>query len=406
MVFVLLRAADLLNAFTGLWIIPREISSERLGALLPLTQFGTLLALPIAILATVFTRQLCTYLTNGDTLRARGLLRDTFWFTVLALLAALGIASLALPWVCDYLRIPMSAAGYLAVGYGLLTAFLPMGISALQATKHFGALAMGSALAAPMRLLAMVLLLPLLGLSGYFLGQITSLVVTCLVIFFTLRPMLQGSTCPLLLWRDDAKPMTRYALWVALGSIVGALSTMTLTFVIRSQLPDNDSAGYYLISRFAEIATYCGHTLGLVLFPFAVEAHTRNETSTSLRNGVFGVILLGGGSLAALLYVALPWLFKILPEYNAFLPYTAQAAYLTLISTFNIACITHFQHATARNDFRYLSYTVPITLVSIAVLLVFPWAQLLQLLHLLALTALVQTLCVLVEILYKKGSRI
>ncbi len=406
MVFVVLRTADVLNAFTGLWVIPRGIAGENLGALLPLAQFGTFLALPIAILATVFTRQLCTYMTYGDRHRARGLLRDIFLFTMMALFVALGIASLTLPWVCQKLRISMSSAGYLAVIYGLLSAFLPMGISALQATKHFGALSLSSALAAPARLIGMLLLLPSLGLSGYFLGQITPLVVTCLVVFFALRPMLKGDTCPLFLWRNDCKPMTRYALWVALGSTVSAVYTMVLMLILRTQLSDSDSAGYYMISRFAEIATYCGSTLGFVLFPFAVEAKTRNETSTSLRNGVFICILLGGGGLAVLLFFLLPWLFHYVPAYQAFLPYTWHATYLTLISTLNVACVTHFQHATARNDFRYLCYTLPLTLLTTPLLLVYPWEHLLQILHLMAAFAVLQTLCVFIEIIYTKGTRL
>ncbi len=403
MVFLVLRLADVLNAITGLWIVPRGIGEANLGALLPLTHFGALFALPITILSTVFIRQLCTYLALGDNLRARGLLRDVFGLTLGVLLLALGGAMACLPWICNLLRVPYTPAGYFAIGYGLLAAFVPIGLSALQATKKFGAIAVGSAIAAPARLCAMLLLLPLCGMSGYFLGQITPLLITLAVALWVLRPSLVGrGHCAIGAWCNDLRPMTRYAAWVALGAVVGALQGLTLSFVIRHALPESDSAGYYLISRFAEIATYCGSTLWMVLFPFAAEAKARGETSASLRTGVLFAILLGGGLLATAFWFLLPPLFRLLPAYNAVLPYVPHAVYLTLITTLGMACGSHTQHATARNDFHFLAYTLPIALLTTAVLLLYPWAHLLQVLHLLAIGTGAQFLCVSIDLLCKR----
>ncbi len=403
MVFLVLRLADMLNAVTGLWIVPQGINGEHLGALLPLTHFGALFALPITILSTVFIRQLCTYMVTGDHLRARGLLRDVFGFTLALLLVAMGIAMVCLPWICTLLRVPYTPAGYLAIGYGLLTAFVPIGLSALQATKRFGAIATGSALAAPARMGAMLLLLPLCGMSGYFLGQITPLLITLAVVLLTLRAELLGrGHCPLGAWFNDIRPMLRYAAWVALGAVFGAIQGLTLSFIIRHVLPTVDSAGYYLISRFAEITTYCGSTLWMVLFPFAVEAKAKGETSGKLRTGVVFVILLGGGLLAATLALILPPLFRFLPAYNDTLPYVPHAVYLTLITTIGMACGSHYQHATARNDFRYFRYMLPAALLTTATLLCFPWSNLLQLLHLLMLSNATQLLCVFLDILHRR----
>ncbi len=405
MVFGVLRLADLLNAFTGLWVIPRGIAQDTLGALLPLTQFGALLALPLTILATVFTRQLCYYLSVGEVGCARRLLRDTLRFTLLAFCLALGGATIALPWVCQHLRIPLSLAGYCAVAYGLLAAFLPMGLAALQATKQFGALAVGSALASPARLIAMLCLLPALGLTGYFLGQILPMVVTLCVVGFVLRSLFKGEQeGTQKTWFADLKPILRYAGYVALGVCVNTFYGLILTFVIRHALPEQDSAAYYLISRFAEITTYCGSTLWMILFPFAVESQARGTSVTHLRNGVFGVILLGGLLLAGLFAWGLPWLFKTLPTYQAFLPYTSHAVYLTVITTLTVACTAHFQYATARNNFRYLCYTLPIALLTAAGLWLYPWNNLMEILHLLALSAVVQTLCVGIDSLKMKRS--
>ena len=59
MLFCAMRLADILNAVTGLWVIPRGLDEGALGAVLPLMSFGALLALPASVLSTVFARHLC-----------------------------------------------------------------------------------------------------------------------------------------------------------------------------------------------------------------------------------------------------------------------------------------------------------------------------------------------------------
>ena len=61
LVFGAMRLADALNAVTGLWVVPSRLPAQTLGALLPLTQFGAVLALPVSVLTTVFARHLGAY---------------------------------------------------------------------------------------------------------------------------------------------------------------------------------------------------------------------------------------------------------------------------------------------------------------------------------------------------------
>lgn len=401
LVFAAMRLADALNAVTGLWVVPRGISGQTLGALLPLTQFGAVLALPVSVLTTVFARHLCAYAAAGDGPRARGLLRDALLATVVALLLALGLAALLLPWLCAALRVPHSPAGYLAVAYGLVAAFLPMVTAAAQALERFGALAAGSLLAAPARLGAMLLLLPLLGLSGYFIGQLIPLFVTAGVTLWALRRLL--SAAPAAAWRADARPMLRYAAKVAVGVLAASLQTFVATWVIRARLSDDASAGYYLISRFAEIATYCGTTVATVLFPFAVSAKTRGEGSAALRNGALLAILGGGAVLAVALWLGLPWLFAHLPGYAPYISAAPLAGYLALTTTLNVACAGHFAHQQARDDFRYLFYMVPCAAFACAALVSLSDATLLRALHVLFACALLQAVCVAVDLLLRRA---
>ncbi len=48
MLFCACRAADLLNAFVGLWLVPKYVDPSELGAVTPLGNFAGLLALPVA----------------------------------------------------------------------------------------------------------------------------------------------------------------------------------------------------------------------------------------------------------------------------------------------------------------------------------------------------------------------
>lgn len=400
MLFGAMRLADALNAVTGLWVIPRGLAPGALGAVLPLMSFGALLALPASVLATVFARHLCAYAAAGDGERLRGLLRDALAASFALLLVALGVASMLMPWLCEALRVPHSPAGYLAVGYGLLAAFVPLTTAALQALGRFGALSVAALGAAPARLAAMVALLPVAGLSGYFVGQAVPLLTNVAVAVFVLRGLLFGRASRA--WRADLRPMARYALWVAVGAGAGALQGMAASFAIRHRLTDDASAAYYLISRFAEIATYCGSTLGAVLFPYAVAARVRGEPSRGLRDGVLGALLGGGVVLALALWAGLPWLFARLPGYAPYVPYAPWAGYLTLAVTLNAVSAGHFAHANARDDFRYLRYAVPLSLVAAALFLTLPCRTLAGMLHVLFFTAAVQALCVGADVFWER----
>ena len=58
MLFCACRAADLMNAFVGLWLVPKYVDSSELGAVMPLTQFANFLAIPIAAFANTFRNEI------------------------------------------------------------------------------------------------------------------------------------------------------------------------------------------------------------------------------------------------------------------------------------------------------------------------------------------------------------
>ena len=84
MIFVACRSGDVIQAFIGLWLVPKYVGTEELGAVLPLQQLSGLFAVPLAILATVFAKYVNTYATRGEYGKVKSFIRDV-------LLAACGV---------------------------------------------------------------------------------------------------------------------------------------------------------------------------------------------------------------------------------------------------------------------------------------------------------------------------
>ena len=65
MIFVACRSGDVIQAFIGLWLVPKYVGTEELGAVLPLQQLSNLFAVPLAVLATALAKNVNTYATRG-----------------------------------------------------------------------------------------------------------------------------------------------------------------------------------------------------------------------------------------------------------------------------------------------------------------------------------------------------
>ena len=100
MIFVACRSGDAIQAFIGLWLVPKYVGAEELGAVLPLQQLSGLFTVPLAVLATVFAKYVNVYATRGEFGKVRCLVRDVLMASA-ALFAvcigAAGFSSAALP---------------------------------------------------------------------------------------------------------------------------------------------------------------------------------------------------------------------------------------------------------------------------------------------------------------------
>ena len=152
LLFLAIRVADLVNAFIGLWLVPKFVPKEELGAVLPLTQFATMLALPAAIFGTVFMKQLNVLAVNDARGKMKSMLRTVFIAMALFLLFSLVVARISMVPILERMRIERGSLGILIIATGLAGAISPVYVNALQALKRFNALSLLHVLGAPIRL--------------------------------------------------------------------------------------------------------------------------------------------------------------------------------------------------------------------------------------------------------------
>jgi hypothetical protein len=103
--FVAQRFGDVLNIYIGLWLVPKYVAQDQLGALLPLTQIAGVLGLPLAIILIPFTKFINTFGAKEEYGKIKALLLDV--------LIVVGISSVIIgiytwhvaPLIFDRLRI-------------------------------------------------------------------------------------------------------------------------------------------------------------------------------------------------------------------------------------------------------------------------------------------------------------
>ena len=362
------RFGDVINVFVGLWLVPKYVPQEELGAVLPLLQVGGVLGLPLSILLVPFTKFLNTYATRGEYGKVKRLLRDVFFLSGILFVGTLIYARFFMPAVFVRMRIANGSLGLLIVASGVLGTVSPVFVNALQALKRFRVIAVINLLSAPVRLITMLIFMPIRALSGYFVGQSAPAVFSILVSLFGLRRQLGGQVKSERYWQTDWRPLVRYTLPVAMVLIAGALQAAVEMFVIRHRLSDMDSAGYYVISRFAEIGAYTGLTLMFVLFPLAAEQHEKGERGYRILwhslGGVFGI----GVLFVLIIHLSGKWLLGLVPLWKEYVPYASQMTLLTSVFVIRTAggCFANFEMACGR--FGFIGYGVAIPGIECALL--------------------------------------
>ena len=368
MLFCACRAADLLNAFVGLWLVPKYVDPAELGAVMPLTNFANFLALPAAAFANTFRNEVSRLSIGREFGKLKTLMRGVFIATAIFLFLAVIVTRFTLPLFLERIRIVEGSLGLIIIAAAFVSAVSPVYSNALQALKKFKAHSLLSAIGAPVRLLAMLVTMPFRALSGYFIGQAATPAFMMAGDVLFLRKELSVPTEPYwnrTVFKRFAILFAIFAGWAATGGICGLVETT----VIRQRLPDIDSAGYYMVTRFSEIAGYFFFTLSFTLFPYTADMAAKGKDMRPLIAKA-SLASIGFGALVAtpFFFIAKP-ILSVLPhgaEYAAY--WWAIPWHIGILAlTFPTSLYTTAEVSAQR--FGFLKWMMPIELVYPAVLL-------------------------------------
>jgi len=371
LMFAALRCGDLINAVVGLWLVPKYVPQEELGAVLPLTQFATTFGLPISILVLVFTKYLAQFKAKGELGKVKSLLRWFLGFVMVSSLLTIAIAKFTLPALFERIRIQDGSLSLLIIATGIIGTVAPVFNNALQGLKKFKTITFLNLIGAPIRLVSMLILLPIRALSGYMAGQLIPSIVAIITSTLSIRKDINGSIKSVPFWKDDGRAMLRYVFWMAVWVSAGAISTTIQTMIIRQRLPDVESAAYYMLTRFSDLAMYAGMTLSFVMFPMVTEASTKGNPSIAIFLKMAGATAVTGGiCILALAIVGGP-IFTYLPICIPYKDFSGELPLLALLGVLGIVSTGYHTYDVAANRFTFLWYVIPIHIIKVVFLVCF-----------------------------------
>ena len=368
MLFCACRAADVLNAIVGLWLVPKYVGHTELGAVQPLTHFANFLALPITIFAMAFMKEMTTLATRGEYGKMKSLMRGVFVGAAIFLALALIISKFTLPLFLERIRVAEGSLGFLILAAAFTSAVAPVYQNALQALKRFKTISFLHIIGAPIRFAVMLVAMPFRALSGYFVGQAATPAFTIATSVWSLRKELSVPAEPY--WsRATFRQMAKLLMGIAAYYVASNLLILTEQTVLRQRLPDLDSAGYYMATRFSDIAVFVACTLMTVLFPFTASLAAEGKTTRHMVVKSSLAMLAIGALLALVFAIAGRPILALLPDGDKYAEYAWTIP--CLIGTATLAAIQTFHTNTeiSAGRFAFLKWWVPINLIFAAGLL-------------------------------------
>lgn len=364
--FCVQRVSDVINLFVGLWLVPHYVPQSELGAVLPLVSIGSFLGLPLMIVMGPFLKYLNMYATHNEYGKVKALLRDGFILVSLIFLGIALYAQMLMPPIFERMRVAEGNLGLLIVLSGAVAAATPIATTALQGLHKFRTITLLGILGAPIRLAAMALFLPIRGLSGYFVGQTLPNLMTMGMTLLSLRQILKVKAEPY--WRADSKRMLSYLVPYGIGTVLSVSQMAVETFIIRHRLPDMESAGYYIISRFAETGYYVGMTMIFVAFPLISARHEKGISTHRLMWHSMAGTLAAGAALAVLFLFLGPLILGSLDTSRPYVGFVSHMAILTLLNAIRLASFCFINHEMACHRFSYLGYCSLLTIFEVVTL--------------------------------------
>ena len=361
MLFCACRAADCLNVFVGLWLVPKYVPPSELGAVMPLLHFANFLTIPVTVFATTFRQELTSLAQRNELGKMKTLMRGVFTATAAFFVLAIVVSRILLPHFLERIRIAEGSLGLVILAATFIGAVNPVYVNALQALKKFKAYSLINVLAAPVRLLVMLITMPFRALTGYFVGQGATPAFTILASIITLRTELSVKAEPY--WNlSIVKSLVRlFVIFGTLSTLSGFILLVEST-IIRQRLPELDSAAYYMVTRFSDIASFLTATLAFTIFPISVGFATRGKDLRPIIFKAMGAIVASNILLAGTFALFGREILAIIPNGEKYQAYTWAIPSMVGIVTISSCTAIYTTVEIAASRFCFLKWWIPLNL--------------------------------------------
>jgi len=365
--------ADIVNVVIGVILVPKFVDAHDLGAVLPLTQFSLLFAAPMGAVAKGGLRAVALHQARGEA---------TATTEVVALMLRLaGLASLlfllfaVLVWEGVGIRLDLSSSWVLILvaGTGVVACWRPVVAHLVQGLHQFHRYSLSVMIESGVRLSFCVVLLPLLHLMGYLSAFLAASACSLLFLLLGLKGWEHRSVSIGKCWG------TLRRLWPGIWPLLifyGVLAMQGLVepWVVRQRLPVSESAGYYVLFKFAAIPTYVSAALTPFFLSIATSQVGKGKSTKRMNRFAVGCTFSVGfiATLGA-------WFFGgiLLDLYSAWRPYVGFACYLaplTLAMALHAVVLLHVAHEIAMGRYRFsVLLSIPIMFEIVALYALTGW---------------------------------
>lgn len=366
LLFVAMRFTDVVNAFVGLFVVPRYVPQADLGAVLPLTQFAAVISMPLAIALSPYVKLLNVHAARGEHGKVKRMVRDASLIAAGVFAVTLAASPFAFRYIFERFEIENGLLAAAIVVSAVLAALTPVFTETLRALQRFSVASVCNAIVGPVRLVAMLVFLPFRGLTGYFAAQGTvSLSQAGVAVADFLRRHAKTRGEPY--WREDRATFLAYCVPLAVMAVIGNFRGLQ-EMMLMSLVPDVESAAYYQLTRFTEIAAYAGSSVAFVVFPVASTMHDRGaDTNRILRQTTLFVFAIGFLFSAGFSLVARQ-VFEAVPFMRDYAAFTGLVLPLGLLASMRAATTCFTAHRLACGSFGYAWYTCTLGVADIALI--------------------------------------
>ena len=368
MLFCAMRAADCLNVFVGLWLVPKYVPPEELGAVMPLTSLANFFAIPIAVFASTFRNELTALAIDRKFGQMKTLMRGVFIATVVFLFLAIVICRFVLPAYLERIRVAEGSLAIVILISSFFATISPIYSNALQSLKKFKANSLVSLIGAPVRLLTMLVMMPFRALTGYFVGQTAPSAFSIVGSVIALRKELSVPAEPY--WNHEiVRRFGRLFLIFGVSAVAGGITSLVESTVLRQRLPELDSAAYYMVTRFSDIAGFLATALVFTLFPYTAELAAKGKDTRPLIVKASLAVFVTNAALAAFFWLFGERIIALLPHGSEYAAFWWAIPWLIAIATINLSINFYWTAEVSAFRFKFMLWWLPLNFLYAAALL-------------------------------------